>query len=234
MSDDPTIEPAEPDASRTGTGRLEAFSDGVFAIAITLLVLDLRVPEVVEGVTTSAAGLLGQLGRMWPQYIAYAISFSFILIMWTNHHRLFQVVRHANHAFLLANGLLLLFITLVPFPTSLLSTYIRIPGASNVAAAIYAGNYFLIALMFNLLWYTARRYQLLDAERGGSAVIAVSRAYRLGPLSYGVALVLALLWVPASIALNVALAAFYALPQSVHRRPLRSLLPVRRASRIDP
>src|SRR5262245_12641783 len=110
-----------PDASRgrevqtTETARLEAFSDGVFAVAITLLALDLGVPGA--GDLTRYHGLAGALGNNWPHYLAFALSFLTILIMWVNHHSIFRFIRRSDHSFLLLNGLLLMVITTVPFGT---------------------------------------------------------------------------------------------------------------------
>src|ERR1044071_3471000 len=97
------------------TGRIEAFSDGVFAIAITLLVLDLKVPMERHG----DRELLTALAQQWPTYLAYVTSFSTILIMWINHHRVFSLIGRADDRLLFYNGLLLLGVSIVPFPTSL-------------------------------------------------------------------------------------------------------------------
>jgi uncharacterized membrane protein len=103
------------------TGRIEAFSDGVFAIAITLLVLELKVPHLEDG---GAGGSLARaLARQWPSYVALVTSFFTILVMWANHHRMFNVVRRVDAPFLYANGLLLLLVTVVPFPTAVLAEY---------------------------------------------------------------------------------------------------------------
>ena len=123
-------------AEEKETGRIEAFSDGVFAIAITLLVLELKVPHLEDGGRGRLADARPSL-RQWPSYVALVTSFFTILVMWANHHRMFNVVRRSNARFLYANGLLLLLVTVVPFPTALLAEYFEKPGAS-VAAAVYA------------------------------------------------------------------------------------------------
>jgi TMEM175 potassium channel family protein len=200
------------------TGRVEAFSDGVFAIATTLLVLDLKVP------TTSP--LLQSLLLEWPVFVAYIISFSFILIMWINHHWMFQHIVRVDTTFMLLNGLLLLGITVVPFPTNLVAEYVLTPDQTT-AAAIYNGWFFMIAIFFNLMWRYAAHNGRLLSERDAHAGLAevLTRRYSWGPVSYFVAFALAFVWVPASLGVNVLLAVYYAIPRE---RIVR--LPGRRAS----
>src|SRR6188508_1713412 len=124
------------------TGRVEAFSDGVFAIAITLLILEIRVPPHDE---TAETGLLEPLVHLWPSYFAFFMSFAVILVMWVNHHRIFTFVQRIDDAFLYWNGLLLLLVTAVPFPTALLAEHLMGPDA-RVAAAVYSGMGLAIAL----------------------------------------------------------------------------------------
>lgn len=196
------------------TARIEAFSDGVFAIAATLLVLDLHVP-LPDLAEVQQVGLVAILLNQWPMYVAYVISFSFISIMWINHHNMFRMIRGADHTLLLLNGLLLLLIAVVPFPTSLLATYIGHPG-EIAAAVVYSGTYFVIAIAFNLLWWhAAHGGRLLAHGYDPAAIEARSRRYRLGPLLYLLCTVLAFVSVPASLALNAVLAILFAWPESV-------------------
>jgi len=130
--------------------RLEAFSDGVFAIAITLLILDVRVPRDLPQTTRLADAMLAA----WPNYFAFLTSFATIGIMWMNHHRLFRIIARADHALLIWNGLLLLGITFVPFPTALIAEYIQRPD-QRTAAMVLGGTYVFLALMFNGLWWHA-------------------------------------------------------------------------------
>ena len=99
------------------TARIEAFSDGVFAIAITLLILEIKIPGA------GSADLSRQLLRQWPSYVAFVISFAFIGIMWINHHRLFTHIKRANNVLLFLNLLLLLGVCAVPFPTAVLAQH---------------------------------------------------------------------------------------------------------------
>lgn len=131
------------------SARIEAFSDNVFAIGLTLLVLTIKVPTVPQG--DQPGYLLNELGKQWPSYLTYVISFFTVLLMWINHHVMFQRVQKTDHALMFLNGTLLLPVTLVPFPTSLLAVFIRHPQA-RYAAAIFAGSYVLIAGLHSLVW----------------------------------------------------------------------------------
>ncbi|HYL96836.1 MAG TPA: TMEM175 family protein [Terriglobales bacterium] len=192
---------------RKETGRVEAFSDGVFAIAMTLLVLNVRVPN------TDQPGQLGSLlWRQWPSYLAFVISFAFIGIMWVNHHRLFVHIRRIDHMLLVLNGALLLGVTAVPFPTAVLAQYLGKPD-EKAATMLYAGTYVVVAIFFNVLWrYAASGDRLLGDEVDVSEVNRITRQYAYGPLLYLACFALAYINVAASLALNVALAIFFALP----------------------
>jgi uncharacterized membrane protein len=142
------------------TGRIEAFSDGVFAIAITLLVLEIKVPTHS---TVEASGLASALLSLYPSYLAFLTSFATILVMWVNHHRIFSLVRRSDHAFLYWNGLLLLFVTFVPFPTAVLAEYL-LHSEAKVAAGVYAGTFLAIAIAFAGLWRHASQSGRLLAQ----------------------------------------------------------------------
>ncbi|HKW68194.1 MAG TPA: TMEM175 family protein [Terriglobales bacterium] len=195
------------EAGRKETGRVEAFSDGVFAIAMTLLVLNVRVPN------TNQPGQLGRLlWEQWPSYLAFVISFAFIGIMWMNHHRLFVHIRRIDHMLLVLNGALLLGVTAVPFPTAVLAQYLGKPD-EKAATMLYAGTYVVVAIFFNVLWrYAASGHRLLGDEVDEAEVNRITRQYAYGPLLYLACFVLAYINVAASLALNVALAIFFALP----------------------
>jgi uncharacterized membrane protein len=195
------------EAGRKETGRVEAFSDGVFAIAMTLLVLNVKVP------TSNQAGQLGTLlWQQWPSYLAFVISFAFIGIMWVNHHRLFVHIRRIDHTLLVLNGVLLLGVTAVPFPTAVLAQYLAKPD-EKAATMLYNGTYVVVAVFFNVLWrYAASGHRLLGDEVDVAEINRITRQYAYGPLLYLVCFALAYINVAASLALNVALAIFFALP----------------------
>ena len=188
------------------TGRVEAFSDGVFAIAITLLILDIKVPPVAANGTGSE--LLASLWAERPAYLAYFMSFVVILVMWVNHHRIFTLVRATDAAFMYWNGLLLMLVTIVPFPTSLLSAYLGESGVrARIGAAIYAGHGLAIALAFTALWRHATRRAWLLMPGSEEEVRRLSAQYRLGPLMYLSAFAVAFVsaWMSVSLCLVFAL-----------------------------
>ncbi|MHB8252820.1 MAG: TMEM175 family protein [Acidiferrobacter sp.] len=157
------------------TGRVEAFSDGVFAIAITLLILEIPVPRLGPG--ASGQDLRVALLALWPSFVAFLGSFSAILVMWINHHGLFKMIDCVNSRLFFANGFLLLLVTFMPFPTAILAEYLNRQGA-HVAAVFYCGTFVLINVAFNLLWYTAARHRrLIKEEVPRKHVIKIRNAY---------------------------------------------------------
>src|ERR1043166_8495839 len=144
------------------TNRLEAFSDGVFAIAATLLILNVAV---------STNNLSDELLKIWPSYVAYAVSFVTIGIIWANHHTVMGQISHVNRTFLVINTLFLMIVAFIPFPTHLLSEYILKPEAARAAAIVYGITGTLVALSFNVLWrYAASGRRLLRANASSRTV----------------------------------------------------------------
>ena len=191
-----------------GTTRIEAFSDGVFAIAITLLILEIKVPRDLAPQETLARALAHQ----WPSYLAFVTSFFTILIMWVNHHRLFTHIARCDDRLLFYNGLLLLGIAALPFPTALVAEYLGHTGQMT-AASVYNGTLIAIAICFNLLWRSAsRKGRLLHEHHDRDAVRHITESYRYGPLWYVAALALEFVSVTASLLLNLSLAIYFALP----------------------
>ena len=202
------------------TGRLEAFSDGVFAIAVTLLVLELKAP--LPGDLRAGDSLLAALRHEWPAFLAFVTSFASILIMWVNHHNLMKQIKRVDHAFLLLNGLLLLGVTVVPFTTNLLAEYLREPGG-RVAAVVYSGAYMFIAIGYNLMWrYASYRGRLLAHNADQRFIRDVNLQYLIGPTLYFIAVLLALFSAVASFGLNILLAVFFAFPPSLTKTITRS------------
>ncbi len=178
---------AKKEVEEKETGRLEAFSDGVFAIAITLLILELKVPALVSR-DISSASLGKALLQQWPSYFSLVTSFFTILVMWVHHHTIFSHVRRCDAWVHFANGCLLLGVTFVPYPTSVLAAYLQTPGA-RAAAIFYSATLMVIAVCFNLVLRAAFRKKVLMPSTPDSFVEKSCREYLFGPLFYGIALV---------------------------------------------
>ncbi len=186
--------------------RTEAFSDGIFAIAVTLLVLDLYDPT--RGTTVS---LSQGLQDEWPSFFALGTSFITILIMWMNHHNMFTYIHRIDRRLMLLNGLLLLFVVLTPFTTLLVANHIQADD-EKVAAAVYAGNFLLVSIVWNGLWrYVSAGHRLLGSEVTEEQVRTITNQYFVAPVSYGAALVLSQISGLASVVLILIVAAFFAI-----------------------
>ena len=196
------------------TGRTEAFSDGVFAVAITLLVLNIKIPglDLSPSHLPNDTQLWSLLLNEWPMLAAYATSFATIGVMWLNHHRLYRHIKRTDTVLLLLNLLLLLVIVFIPFPTALVAEYLVRPDL-HAAALFYSGTMVILAVCFNLLWrYASYHNRLLAKNADTRAVNAITKQYWFGPVVYLLAFVLALFSAPASLILNFLLALFFALP----------------------
>jgi uncharacterized membrane protein len=193
--------------------RVEAFSDGVFAIAITLLVLNIHIPTTEE---VGSSGLAAALLNQWPVYLAYLSSFITILIMWMGHHNLFRYIIRVDYVFLVLNGLFLLGVALVPVPTAILSRFVKSPQAeSALSAALYSGMFFYLATLFNVMWiYASSGSRLVE---GYELPRAAKLRYAVGPLLYLVSLGLAFVSVGLSLAIYFILLLFYAWPTNYMR-----------------
>ena len=190
--------------------RLEAFADGIFAIAATLLTLNLAVTE--------GHPLGHELLIIWPQYAAYAISFVTIGIIWINHHTVMHQIAHVDRTFLTLSVLFLAVIAFIPFPTRLLAQHIQDDGA-QAAALLYGSTLTLTAVFFNVIWrYAAWGRRLLRQDAEEKAVQGISRSYALGPPIYLAATVVAFKSPVASAALFGVLAIFYTLESSIFAR----------------
>jgi len=188
------------------TSRLEAFSDGVFAIAATLLILN---------VSVTSGSLSEELVKIWPSYVAYAVSFVTIGIIWANHHTVMGQISHVDRTFLVINTLFLTVVAFIPFPTHLLSEYILKPEGARAAAIVYGITGTLVAVSFNVLWrYAASGRRLLKSNASSRTVDGISRSYLPGPFLYAAATVVAV-WNPVvSAGLYAALALFYVVESS--------------------
>jgi uncharacterized membrane protein len=185
------------------TTRMETFSDGIFAIAATLLVLELG----VHGVRGDRLG--HELLHIWPSYLAYVTSFVTIGIIWMNHHHTVSLIGRVDRTFLFVNNLLLLTIAFLPFPTKLVADYLRGDG-EKAATLAYAGTFVLMASLHQVWWQYARRSRRLIAEGvPESALRAVDQAYSPGVPMYGTVFAVAFFSPLAAVFLTFGIAAFY-------------------------
>jgi uncharacterized membrane protein len=202
------INPLRGESNEPDTMRLETFSDAVIAIAITLLVLEIHVPEVEGG----PAELWRALSDLWPNYLGFLISFITLGVMWANHCTIFRYIARTNHVFTLLNLFLLLCIALIPFPTALMADYLGKP-AEQVGLIVYSGAFVVTAVAFNQVWfYAARGGRLLDPAADPDAVRSISRRFLIGPPAYVLAFVLAFINSTASLVVLVALTIAYVIP----------------------
>ena len=186
------------------TGRIEAFSDAVFAIAITLLALDLKVP------TPGSTGLVSQLLADWRAHLAYLAAFFTIAVMYLLHHRLFALIWRADGLLFLFNFLVLLGVVTIPFWTSVTIGYIRNPER-NVAQLFHGAAFVVPTFFFNVLWWHASHHDLLDPTATPQAVRRTGRVFALALVLYIVSFFAAFASDVISTALNGAIALFFIL-----------------------
>ncbi len=165
------------------TSRIEAFSDGVFAIAITLLVLEIKVPHLEGAEQSLGAALL----HLWSSYFGYVFSFIMIGIYWVNHHFIFHLYKRTDHYFLLLNVLFLMFISFLPFPTAVLAEYIDKEDPSRQTAIVfYTFGLFLPALGWCLMWlYASYKHRLIEKNLAPKFVSRMNWQYILSLVLYG-------------------------------------------------
>lgn len=192
------------------TVRLETFSDGVFAIASTLLVLQFKIPSAAPS-SAEAGGLAAFIISRWPSFLGYVLSFAVVGITWINHHTMFQYIRRANRTFLLINLGFLLWVSFLPFPTALLAEHVRVPVDRVTAMVLYSGTLFVMSTAFYMLWHYGVRHDL-GPDASDPGIRALSRRALASPVLYAVALGLAFISVPACLILNSVLIVLFALP----------------------
>jgi uncharacterized membrane protein len=184
-----------------GTTRFETFSDGVFAIAATLLVLEFSVSPI---------GDLGKhLIHLWPSYLAYVTSFVTIGIIWMNHHHAVSLIARIDRTFLFVNNLLLMTVAFLPFPTKLVADYLGKDG-EKAAALTYTATFVLMSVIYNAWWrYASGGRRLIADSVPDSALNAISRAFDPGVPMYAATFVVAFFSPLAAVFLTFAIAAFY-------------------------
>jgi uncharacterized membrane protein len=190
------------------TPRIEAFSDGVFAIDITLLTFELKAPGFKEEYTSQS--LLLALLAQWPMYLAYLLSFGTIFIIWVNHHRMFNVVRRSDSKFLYLNGLLLFLVTLIPFTTNTLAKYIQTSATelSTIISMLLFGG--ITATLFMMWNHATDNFHLLKRPAANVRVITVRRGLLISTCMYAVAALIATILPTLSILISLAMIVYLA------------------------
>jgi len=192
-----------PESGLPGPSRLEAFSDGVLAIAITLLVLEIKVPHLVA--PDDAREALAALVALGPKFLGYLLSFLFIAVFWVNHHRFFRLVKQVDAGLLWVNILLLLALSFIPFPTGLIGEY----PSNPTGLALFAIVLMVAGIAFNLMWRHAESRGLFHAHVS-PALVKQAKAWGLvGPALYALAAALAFALPGASWVLFVGLPLLY-------------------------
>jgi len=194
------------------SARLETFADGVFAIAITLLVLEIHIPSASEPVWAT-------LQHQWPSFLAYITSFLTIGTMWANHHRIFTVIRGTSYGFLFVNVLLLMPIAFLPYPTAVMAQHFAATPDGFAATMLYAGTMALISVFFSVLWVYAGSTGLL-APNAATSPALLRRGqliYRLAPLIYLAGGLASIVNPVISLAVFIALAIYWIYPAAMRR-----------------
>lgn len=203
-TDRPSAEP--------GTQRIEAFSDGVFAIAITLLIIEIGVPLIESGESLGEALL-----ELWPSYGAYVLSFTTIGIYWANHHAYFKLFLRTDHVFLMINVFFLMSIAFLPFPTAVLAEYLQEEDQRQTAATLYTAGLLFPAFAWLSIWlYASIGKRLTDPRLDPAYVRSLTAQYLFSNAVFGAA-VIASFWSPiTALSICVGFTLLYLLPP---RRP---------------
>ncbi len=203
----PHAQHSRPGPAGLSIGRIEAFADGVFAIVITLLILDIRVPQVHD--EPIGPQLIRELTNMWPKYLAYAMSFIIVGVYWVGHHAQFRFIRHANRTLLWINILFFMCVAFVPFSAALIGEYRH----EQIAVVIYGVNLIVVgACLYLHNWYATHNHRLVDADLSAQQIEASKRRILMAPLICLVAIGLSFISTTMSIILYLLLPIPYILP----------------------
>jgi uncharacterized membrane protein len=187
------------------TSRLEAFSDGVFAIAITILILDIKAPADTTHLLRSLLGL-------WPSYLGYVLSFLLIGLLWVNHHVMFEHIVRSDRLLMFTNTVLLLVVAFVPFATSVLAETFRTGSGENIAVALYGVTLTAAGLLFNGIWSHSNRAKLFDDSVTVQGVRRMTKRILFGPAMYALGAILGYFLPIVGVIVYALLILFYWLP----------------------
>ena len=200
---------AEQDAHGLPKSRVEALTDGIFAVAMTLLILDIKVPVVAR-----PADLTRELLALWPRFVSYAISFVMLGIYWVGHHNQFHLIRRTDRALLWINILFMMTVCFVPFSTALLSAYARQP----IALTVYGVNLVAIGLILYGHWlYATSRHRLVESDLDPRVIRFASRRILIGPVMFALASIISFVSARASLIILTLVPLVYLFPGKVDR-----------------
>ena len=182
--------------------RLETFCDGVFAIALTLLIIDISIPAATA--ISTSADLWRAVGHLLPSLFAFVLSFGIIFISWVNHHELMKLIGRSSHPFIYANGFLMLGVVLVPFPTALLGENLMTSHASP-AVVLYCGAGAIMGIGWALIGWTALKPQPLTRDERASARVRTGLRNAYIAIAYYIACAIVAVWLPLAIAVVITL-----------------------------
>lgn len=204
----------EPASRGVSKGRVEALSDGVFAIVVTLLVLEIKVPHVADH--GSVAALADALGTLAPKFVSWVISFATVYVIWLNHHRLFMRIGRLDNGLFWLNANLLLWTSFIPFPTALMGDY---PG-NRLAASFYGIVMLLMAFAFVLMRWRLHRHDGLLQDGADRELFrqGTRRSVWMGPVAYGIGASLAWVFPPAAFVCYATIAAYFVLPRDARAK----------------
>lgn len=203
------------DAAPMSLSRFEAFSDGVFAIAITLLIIEVKAPDLSHATPSEA---VEKLIHIWPHLLGYVTSFLVIGVIWLNHHAMFHFLKRVDRTVLILNLFLLMCVAFIPFPTSLIGSY----GHLQPVVIFYGLSLTLLGVVYNTLWfYVVRQYVSIEGLMHQKEIQIASR-WTLGyPISYAIATALALLNTQLSVVLYTLIPLFYLFPSIIDQKAAR-------------
>lgn len=188
------------------SGRVEAFSDGVFAIIVTLLVLELKVPHLHDALSNHEA--FEALVELYPKFLSFILSFIYVVIFWVNHHHFFHLITHVNRGLVWLNNMLLLCLSFIPFPTAFIGDY---PN-NSVGLAFFAFILTLSGIVFNLMWRHAYKKGLFNELVTPQYFAKAARVGFVGPLCYVVAGMLAFVLPVIAWCIFIFIPIYYSLP----------------------
>jgi uncharacterized membrane protein len=188
--------------------RIETLTDGVFAIFMTLLVLEITVPQLTHS-EAIAGELLRQLLELWPVILSYAISFIILGFFWIHHHDQFHYIKRVNRVFVWITVFYLMFVAFIPFSTALLGEYYD----QQISVVIYGINIAITAFWtYVQWWYAAKDHRLIDLDLDPTFITIMSRRSLIGPIIYLIAVALSFISIQVSLVLFVAIPIYYLVP----------------------